>query len=67
MSDDLKKIEEQHLPYGDHPGCPEYQQLGDPCNVVKLARALAKFGNTSDEDGDRSVERVLREVAGENP
>ncbi len=42
MSDALKKIEEKHLPYGDHPGCPEYQQLGDPCDVVKLARALAE-------------------------
>ena len=39
----LKRIEDRHLPYGDHPGCPEYQQLGEPCDIVKLARALEEF------------------------
>ena len=43
MLEALKQIEEKHLPYGDHPGCPEHQQLGDPCDVVKLARALARL------------------------
>ena len=36
----LKRIEEKHLPYGDHPGCLEYQQYDGPCDLVKLARAL---------------------------
>ena len=60
----LKKIEEKHTRKSYHDRCPACLARVEPCNVVKLARALAKFGNTPDEDGDRSVECTLKEVAG---
>ena len=77
MSDALKRIEERHLPYGDHPGCLEYQQLGDPCDVVKLARALdmiRRYIESSPEEFQkrpgipqikREAEHTLEEVASE--
>ena len=57
----LAEIEERH--HEDKDGlCPDCWKHY-PCNMVKLARALAKFGDTPDEDGDRSVERTLAEVS----
>lgn len=65
----LKRIEEKHQPYGEHPGCPEYQQLGDPCDVVKLARALDEAADMLRRHGwpicAFALKRTLEEVAGE--
>ncbi len=65
----LKRIEEKHLPYGDHRGCPEHQQLGDPCDMVKLARALDEAAGVLRRHGwpmcAFEAERTLEEVASE--
>ena len=77
MSEALKRIEEKH---GGYHWCAtvsgiEWKALGNPpCDVVKLARALAQFvraakytSGVSLEFATKESERVLREVAGEKP
>ncbi len=77
----LKRIKEKHPLYGDHPGCPELQQFGDPCDVVRLARALDETARAiqmihrgrhpGEEDACApckfilEAERTLEEVAGD--
>ena len=73
MPSSLKRIETQHKPYDEHNGCPEYQQYGDPCDVVKLARALDLWRRShldnctgcTDCNFALQAERTLKEVAGD--
>lgn len=65
MNDALKRIEDWHLQAAPCSRCPK-----DPCDVVKLARALerarATFASCHGYEGmARDAERTLEEVAGE--
>ena len=86
MPTDLERIEEKHASYlqGDGrrwcQGCRHWSDKGDPCDVVKLARALddaaTEFSrmrlafSKGDSRHERckyeaeKAERTLREVAG---